>query len=212
MHPLLISLLPLLPVAPSCMTQSGKTACGYHCIAAHGEVGCAQTEAGVCGATERELVCWDPPDAVRAHYGEKVPPAQCQSKQGQLACGYHCQTRETGDVRCANTPDGICVATRLGITCWDPPVFAYCADSRPLPRPLCMTVDGNAACGYGCKARNGVIRCAQTPGGQCQVFPQDILCTDPAPVPMCGGQPCRPDGPDSARSWCRPKSSELPAH
>lgn len=207
---LLITVLPLLPAAASCITHAGKTACGYHCVAAHGEVGCAKTSAGVCGATEAELRCWDPPDSVRAHYGDKVPPAQCQAKQGSLACGYHCQTRDGGEVACANTPDGICVATPRGVTCWDPPVTTYCADDKPLPRPICVTQDGHAGCGYDCKARNGAIACAQTPGGRCQLLPQQILCTDPEAPPMCGSQPCRPDEPTSSRAWCRPKTGDAP--
>jgi len=54
MHALVLYLLTLLPAVATCITSSGKTACGYHCPAAHGEVACARTAAGVCGATS----CW----------------------------------------------------------------------------------------------------------------------------------------------------------
>ncbi len=36
-----------------CVTNYGQTACGYHCIAAHGHVACARTSSGICGTTSR---------------------------------------------------------------------------------------------------------------------------------------------------------------
>lgn len=208
---LLSLLLPLVPAASTCITNYGKVACGYHCLAAHGEVGCARTSAGICGTTDRHLVCWDPPDSVRAHYGDNVPRPQCVTRSGEIACGYRCEGRDSGEVQCAATPDGICVATSRGITCWDPPVAAYCADDRPLPRPKCITVDGYAACGYGCAARNGELACALTPGGSCQVLHNQIICRDLEPPPMCGSVPCRPDSAASARWWCRPPPAPAPS-
>jgi len=202
---LILQLIALLPTPSTCLTNYGKTACGYNCQAAHGDVQCARTSAGVCGFTDRELVCWDPPDSVRAHYGDKTPRPTCLPRSGQIACGYHCESRDGGEVQCAATPDGICVATSRGVTCFDPPVAAYCADDRPLPRPRCVTVDGNAACGYGCAARNGEVACAQTPGGTCTVMPNGIVCNDPESPPMCGVAPCRPDDPATGRAWCRPR-------
>lgn len=199
----LLSAVPLLPVTAGCLTSSGKSACGYHCLAAHGEVACARTAAGVCGATEKELLCWDPPDTVRVHYGDKVPRPECRTRSGAIACGYQCEAG-TGEVRCAATPDGICVTTPRGITCWDPPAASYCQEPIALPRPRCITVDGYAACGYGCVARNGELACAATPGGSCQVLPSGIFCTDPESPPSCGGVPCRPDDPSTGRPWCRP--------
>jgi len=191
------------PSTSTCITNSGKTACGYGCIAAHGEVGCAQTSAGVCGATDRDLICWDPPDSVRAHYGDKAPRPKCLTRSGVIACGYQCAARDSGDVRCASTPDGVCVATSVKVTCWDPPVGAYCLDDKPLPRPKCVTIDGNAACGYGCASRSDEIECAQTPGGKCEILPDQILCHDPESPPLCGGQPCKADDPKTGRWWCR---------
>jgi hypothetical protein len=197
--------LPLAPaMSPTCMTNYGKTVCGYHCLAAHGEVACAKTSAGICGATETELTCWDPPDSVRAHYGDKVPRPKCLTRFGSIACGYDCASREGDKVYCAQTADGICVSTWREVVCWDPPIYAYCADDKPLPRPKCVTIDGHAACGYGCADRNGEIQCASTPGGRCEVVPSQIICTDPETPPMCGVQPCKPDDPTSGRWWCRP--------
>lgn len=203
MHALLLHILILATTGPTCINNYGKSACGYHCVAAHGELGCARTAAGICGVTEREIVCWDPPDTVRAHYGDQVPRPQCLTRDGAIACGYRCEARDK-EVRCATTPDGICTPASRGIVCWDPPHTDYCADQNPLPRPQCITVDGRAACGYGCTARNGALGCATTPGGSCQVLREQIVCTDPEVPPFCGAQPCRPDEPTTARAWCRP--------
>ena len=199
----LLTLLPASPAAPTCLTNFGKTACGYHCRAAHGEVACAKTSAGVCDATEKKLVCWDPSDIVRAHYGDAVPRPACLTRSGNIRCGYHCQASDS-EIRCAWTPDGICVTTPRGVTCWDPPAASYCADNNPLPRPQCISVNGYAACGYGCLARNGELACAVTPGGSCQTARNGIACMDPESPPSCGGQPCRPDDPVTGRLWCRP--------
>jgi len=202
---LLFHFLSFLPVnGSSCINNYGKVACGYHCIAAHGELACARTSAGVCSFTDSEITCWDPPDSVRAHYGDRVPRPRCLARSGHLACGYNCESRDGGEVHCSETPDGVCVATSRGVTCWDPPINAYCADDRPLPRPKCITVDGYTACGYGCAARNGELACAETPGGSCQLYPRQIVCNDPEAPPMCGAVPCRPDDPVSGRWWCRP--------
>ena len=197
---LVLSFLP----QQTCLNNYGKVACGYNCIAAHGELGCAQTSSGVCSSSDRDLLCWDPPDSVRAHYGDRVPAAQCITRSGNIACGYNCVARDGGQVQCSSTPDGVCVVTSRGITCWDPPMNAYCADTRPLPRPKCITVDGNAACGYNCITRNGEFNCANTPGGVCTPYPNQLVCTDPEAPPMCGAVPCRPDDPISGRWWCRP--------
>ncbi len=148
MYMLLLHLLMLLPVTSTCITNSGKTACGYSRTAAHGEVGCARTSAGICGSTEREIVCWDPPDWVRAHYGDKVPAPGCLVRNGTIACGYRCEGRNS-EARCASSPDGICVSTPNGVACWNPPASSYCAEAIHLPWPECITNDGYAACGYG---------------------------------------------------------------
>jgi hypothetical protein len=201
MASLLIHLLALLPVSATCLTNYDKTACGYSCLAAHGEVACARTPAGICSAVDNRVVCWDPPEWVRLHYGDKLPPPQCLTRDGKIACGYRCEAHDE-DVACATTPDGICQYTyQNGIACWDPQPSTYCADRRALPRPECVVLDGRVACGYHCEARNGKIGCAATPGGRCTVQPDQILCWDPEPPPMCGAQAC--EGA-SERSWCAP--------
>src|SRR5580765_1644830 len=100
---LVLQLLSLLPVAATCLTQNGDTACGYNCLAAHGQVACARTSAGICSASTTEVLCWDPPESVRAHYGEKIPRPECLTRSGNIACGYHCEAHDD-EVRCAQTP------------------------------------------------------------------------------------------------------------
>jgi hypothetical protein len=209
---LLALALSLLPAAPTCLTNYGYTACGYGCLAAHGAVACAATPSGICTATSDAsispgVVCWDPPEWVRAHYGDKVPAPVCASRGGKTACGYHRVTHGS-DVECAASPDGICRASSRGITCWDPPVSSYCADSRPLPRPQCILVDGHIACGYACEARGGRMACAASPGGRCTVLPGQILCMDPPQPPLCGYRPCTADSESSERWWCRPAGAD----
>jgi hypothetical protein len=200
---LLLHVLALLPAPSTCLTNYGKTACGYHCQAAHGDVQCARTSAGICGFTDSQLVCWDPPDSVRAHYGDKAPRPECMQRSGQMQCGYNCASRDGGEIQCSQTPDGICVAASRGVVCWDPPISSYCADDRPLPRPRCIQVDGVAACGFGCLAKNGDVACAQTPTGTCINMPTGIVCNDSEAPPMCGVVPCRADDPQTGRPWCR---------
>jgi len=184
--------------APACIRNSGKTACGYNCQAAHGQVACSRMLSGVCAASSEGVVCWDPPDWARAHYGEKLPRPHCITRAGQTQCGYHCQAHDD-QINCAQSPDGVCRATALGVTCWDPPPSAYCADDLALPRPMCVTLDDAVACGYACQVRNGQLACASTPGGRCEVVPEGIVCFDPD-LSTCGVTPCVPEAAE--RSWC----------
>ena len=204
---LLVVLLPQVQTS-RCITNYGKTICGYSCLAAHGDVACARTPSGICASTSDTaekpgVVCWDPPESVRAHYGDLTPLPQCVMRKGNVFCGYGCVVH--GDeVACAQTPDGICRAGTSTVVCWDPPYSAYCADNAPLPRPQCILVDGEVACGYKCEARNGNMACAQTPGGKCNIMPNDIICFDPEAPAMCGYRPCTGDTAQSERWWCRP--------
>jgi hypothetical protein len=103
---------------PGCRTAYGTTECGYHCVAAYGDVRCARTPAGVCAAAYGQLTCWDPPRSSRRARGER---AQCVPAYGTVACGYGC-VAAYGEVRCAQTPQGTCSAAYGQVTCWDPEV------------------------------------------------------------------------------------------
>ncbi|MBJ6764668.1 hypothetical protein JGU66_28190 [Myxococcaceae bacterium JPH2] len=105
---------------PRCVSNFGKTACGYHCVANYAQVKCAQTEEGVCTANYGEVVCWDPPRrGHRREHGAEYPRAQCLSNYGSTACGYAC-VANYGEVKCAQTPSGMCSASNGHVTCFDP--------------------------------------------------------------------------------------------
>jgi hypothetical protein len=110
-----------LPKA-QCKDAHGQIACGYGCAAGFGKIGCAQTPAGTCRYAYRRLECWDPPPLVLASLyerGEAPPRAQCLAAFGHVGCGYRCQAT-TREVRCAETPYGICRVRFGKITCFDP--------------------------------------------------------------------------------------------
>src|SRR5437867_7528990 len=100
---LLLHVLAMATAPTTCLTNYGKTACGYNCLAAHGDVACSKTPAGTCSDVSTKVACWDPPDWVRAHYGEKVPRPECRLRNGAYACGYRCHAHGD-DVACAMSP------------------------------------------------------------------------------------------------------------
>jgi hypothetical protein len=164
---------------PECTTTSGKTACGYNCVASDGLVRCSQTPAGVCSATSGVVTCWDPPPVLLRLFGALLPRASCVSSLGgQTACGYNCEIHDDR-VMCAQTPFGVCEAREGKIACWDPPVPVLLTRRLKTPAPECITGGGNIACGYHCIAHGSTLRCAQTPEGTCTVEQGNLLCWDP---------------------------------
>ncbi|HVU01676.1 MAG TPA: hypothetical protein VHE30_07990 [Polyangiaceae bacterium] len=164
--------------APECLTSSGKTACGYHCLASDGDVRCSQSPDGVCSATSGVVTCWDPPPLLRRMLGSRLPKPSCESISGQTACGYACQTN-SDHVACAQTPFGACGATDGKLVCWDPPGAVVATLRAGTPLAECITNSGKIACGYHCQAYDGVVRCAQTPQGTCSVEQSHLVCWDP---------------------------------
>src|SRR5438876_1239670 len=57
--------------AAECLTSSGKTACGFHCVASDGQVRCAQTPEGICSTASGVVACWDPPAVLRRVFGDR---------------------------------------------------------------------------------------------------------------------------------------------
>ncbi len=100
-----------------CITNYGKTACGYHCLANYGQVKCARTSAGACAANYGQVVCWDPPRHVQRRR-RWIPRAECLSNYGTIACGYGC-IADYGHVQCAQTPHGQCYANNGQLVCSD---------------------------------------------------------------------------------------------
>jgi hypothetical protein len=160
-----------------CKTASGLTACGYHCVAASGQVKCAQTPGGICTAQNGVVTCWDPPMHVLP-LAQGIRP-ECKTVSGVTACGFHCEAR-FGQVKCAQTPAGSCTANNSQVTCWDGP--SSLPNPNVLARPECKTAYGATVCGFACTAAYGEIACAATAQGACMAAYGKIVCWDP---PSC---------------------------
>ncbi len=164
--------------AAECLTSSGKTACGYHCLASDGEVRCSQTPEGVCSASSGVVACWDPPAVLRRVFGERLPKASCSTTYGQTACGYSCEMSDDR-VQCAQTPFGECRVSTGNLVCWDPPAAVVLAKGGRTPGAVCISSSGKVACGYHCLAYDGAVPCSQTPEGTCSVQQGHLVCWDP---------------------------------
>jgi hypothetical protein len=99
-----------------CKSEYGTTVCGYHCVASYGQVQCADSPMGACVAEYGNITCWSPSPEVRQQYRDAGPAAQCVSQYGTSVCGYNCAA-EYGEVRCAQTPSGVCQAAYGNVTC-----------------------------------------------------------------------------------------------
>jgi hypothetical protein len=102
---------------PECKTAYGKTRCGFSCVAAYGEIACANTPQGACLAAYGKLECWDPP---RCTQGLWPPPEKsgCTAAYGNLRCGYGC-IAAYGQLKCAQTPGHTCGAAYGTVVCSD---------------------------------------------------------------------------------------------
>lgn len=99
-----------------CKSAYGATACGFGCVAAYGEVKCAQLPGGACTAAYGQVTCFEPPaQTVSGGYGA-MPSSECKSAYGSTACGYGC-VAAYGTVRCAQAPGGACSAAYGQVTC-----------------------------------------------------------------------------------------------
>lgn len=186
---------------PRCVNDYGQTICGYHCVAAYGQVECAQTPAGACRADYGKIVCWDPPLALSPWTEEPLysypplPHAECVAAFGEIACGYNCRTAY-GQLRCAQTSAGVCDAAYGQIVCWDSPEAIGNPYAASWPPAECVSAFGQIQCGYGCVSALGQIACGQTPASRC--FNQNgvLECWDPAPDSAPGEGGGEGDGDD----------------
>jgi len=161
-----------------CKSAFGKTVCGYGCIAAYGEVRCAKTPEGRCQAAYGEVTCWDPADdrppmrrPTRPEEEEPGNGATCENAFGKTACGYDCKSA-FGEIKCAQTPLGVCHSAYGKLVCWDPPAWV-----RGVQKGHCETAFGEIACGYQCVSAYGKIRCASSPRGACKAAYGEITCS-----------------------------------
>ena len=164
--------------APECLTSSGKTACGFHCVASDGDVRCSQTIEGTCSTASNIVTCWDPPAVLRRSLGDRLPKASCTTSYGQTACGYACESN-SDRVACAQTPFGACKAAEGNLVCWDPPAAVVLGMRAATPPAECLATSGKIACGYHCLEYAGVVKCASTPQGTCSVQQSNLVCWDP---------------------------------
>lgn len=132
----------------TCISEYGKTACGYHCVSGYGKVACAKTPMGATISEAGITGYWDPPAYVRRWYRDAGPAASCLAAYGEAACGYDC-TAAYGKVSCAVEPEAECLA-------------AY----------------GDIACGYDCTAAYGEVACASSEDGVCTAAYGEVTCSD----------------------------------
>jgi hypothetical protein len=105
-------------------------------------------------------------------------PSQCLVSEGKTACGYNCRASDS-QVRCAQTPLGVCSVGSGIVACWDPPPLVRGVLGPYAPRPSCVTSFGQTACGYWCVANFDQVQCAQTPFGSCRANEGKVACWDP---------------------------------
>ncbi|WP_224367811.1 hypothetical protein [Hyalangium versicolor] len=123
------------------------------------------------------------------------PQAECKTAYGKTVCGYDCKAA-FGEVKCAQTPHGICEAAYDRLVCFDPPAYVVRAFQGEPPRPSCKSGYGLITCGYQCASGYGQVQCSQTPWGVCESGYDRVLCFDPServirqygsdlPTPQC---------------------------
>lgn len=183
---LLLSLAPsqAQPPEPSCLTAFGETACGYDCLAAFGQVRCAQVPHGACHAAFGTVACG--PGSPDRFSPSDWPKATCVAAYGKIACGYGC-ARGFGEVACASTPWGACIAAYGGVTCTpdDPRVIRASLYGSSIPTSTCVAGFRKRACGWSCFTSRGEAVCARTPWDTCQMdLAGNVHCSSgPAVVP-----------------------------
>lgn len=149
------------------------------CESAYGVTRCARTLQGHCLAAYGQVVCGDPAPAA---YQQGTPPrVECLAASGAIACGYHCEAAY-GVVKCADTPEGRCVAASGALTCTQGlPLPSYGRHRKrraPAPAPMCESAYGVTACGYGCVAAYGEVRCSSRPEGRCVAAYGHVTCSN----------------------------------
>jgi hypothetical protein len=113
-----------------CVAAYGQLVCGYGCAQAYGQVRCSQVPGGICSAAYGSIQCVEAPQRfswagpAHAAWGAAnvtgaFPQAECLRRYGTTACGYDCKAFY-GQVRCAQTPLGRCIAERGQVRCVDP--------------------------------------------------------------------------------------------
>lgn len=153
------------------------------CVSAQGQTRCSRTPWGKCIATNGRVFCGDP-SYEALNVGLDVPRVSCLAANGTAACGYDCKSAN-GEVACAKTPWGRCLARQGHVTCADPKLVAWGVEPEPIE---CASAYGEVACGYDCKAAYGQLACAQTQWGKCLAAAGRVTCGDPSRMAFRGGR------------------------
>jgi hypothetical protein len=120
---------------------------------------------------------------VSALAGDASAAADCLTSNGKTACGYHCVSGEN-QVRCSQTPDGVCSVSSGIVACWDPPAVLRGIFGARALGARCVTNYGQMACGYACETSSDRAQCAQTPFGACGASDGRVACWDPPAAVM----------------------------
>ena len=169
----------LAQTRPTCITASGRTDCGFSCVTTNDGPHCAQSPFGACAVNDGTAVCADPP-AWAFTLGRRPASVRCMQQYDLVACGYDCVATD-GQISCAQTEWGVCIAAYDHVQCWDPSpavVFAYAARGG-IPRAQCTANNGHLVCGYNCMSAYDSVACAQTPAGTCWARNGQLTCWDP---------------------------------
>lgn len=109
---------------------------------------------------------------------QNLPAAECRTSGMNVACGFHCRA-ELDEVKCAQTPQGLCTRLERQLVCWDPPEEVRLHFSGEAA-PVCKTKYREVACGYACLTSPNRVACAQTPFGVCATRFDQVQCWDPS--------------------------------
>ncbi|TNF34437.1 MAG: hypothetical protein EP329_07250 [Deltaproteobacteria bacterium] len=156
-----------------CLSGAGKTACGYDCVSAYGDVLCASVPWGACKAAYGKI--WCGPENTRLdrraqRRWRRIPKAECVSGHGSVACGWGCVIGSGGPA-CSPAPGGVCESAYGKTEC-------SAAGAVNGVTPECKAAYGEIACGFGCVAAYGEVRCAKYPDGVCAESYGKVVCSD----------------------------------
>lgn len=110
-----------------------------------------------------------------------APKPECVTSGLNVACGFQCRA-ELDQVKCAQTPQGLCTRLERQLVCWDPPEEARLHGGDALKKASCRAKYRDVACGFACVTSPNHLACAQTPWGVCATRFDRVECWDPSPA------------------------------
>jgi hypothetical protein len=104
--------------AASCESGFGKVSCGYHCVADHGVVRCAETPDGMCRSERGAVFCWDPPLESTGAVWNATAELACIQASNDRSCGFRCLAIPNQG-RCGSSRADSCRVKDDNIVCVD---------------------------------------------------------------------------------------------